>query len=378
MPAKMTTPPDYRTLRSTAPFRWRVAGMQSALIELAGAEIRQFNLDPDVGVEVYRQALPRFIEMFGPDVTPPAISTPAISYGHINTLGAELVFPQGGEVSFIPPCRSLQEGIELLKRPIDFAASGMAPFYLQYKRRLGEAFPEADVLFCFGHEGPVTTAYTLLGMDFFVYCHDQPDLLAEFLRLETQSIVRYVHWRGVLDGRAPLDPRVGGLADDIASMLAPEIWPRFVLPFWDQYFSGITTGRRVAHVEDLRPAQLPLLESAGLAEYDPSISPKVNPRLIARRCRVPFSWRLGSFHYRTMSCQDVRDFVFKAVADGASCLCTLIEGNMCNEATLPKVTAFVETARQVDRMLRDGATRSDIGACVSAGGRKTFWDRWPE
>ncbi len=352
--------------------------MQSALIELAGAEIREFNLDPAMGIEVYRQGLPRFREMFGPDVSPPAISTPAISYGHISALGAELVFPQGGEVSFITPCGSLEEGIDLLKRPIDFAATGMAPFYLEYQHRLQQAYPDEHVLFSFGHEGHVTTAYTLLGMNLFLYCYDQPDLLAEFLRLETQSIIDYARWRRVLDGQTPVTSEVGGLADDIASMLAPEIWPRFVLPYWEQYFRGITTGKWVAHVEDLRPAQLPLLEDAGLAHYDPSISSKISPRAIAKRCRVPFSWRLGSFHYPTMNCQDVRDFVFQAAADGATCIFTLIEGNMCNEQALPKVCAFVESARQVERMLKDGATRSDIGTCVSDSGRKKFWDHWPE
>jgi hypothetical protein len=91
---------------------------------------------------------------------------------------------------------------------------------------------------------------------------------------------------------------------------------------------------------------------------------------------VPFGWRLGSFHYRDLSCQDVEDFVFQAVADGASSVHTVIEGSMCNETTAAKVHAFAKAGREAKQSLGAGAPRKDIGARVSSEGRRKFWQHW--
>ena len=159
-------------------------------------------------------------------------------------------------------------------------------------------------------------------------------------------------------------------------MIPPHLWDQLVLPFWDQYYTGKTTGTRSAHVEDLRPAQLPFLEEIGLAFYDPSISAKLNPKIVFDTCRVPFLWRLGSFHYTTMTGQEVEDFVFQAVADGASRVVTYIEGTMCSHETAGKVRAFIRAAKEVERLLGEGCSRAEVGAHVSEAGKRKFWDNW--
>ena len=168
------------------------------------------------------------------------------------------------------------------------------------------------------------------------------------------------------------------MCDDLASMVPPRLFGELVIPYWELFYQARTTGRRSAHVEDLRPAQLPFLEEIGLSSFDPSISPKLNPRLIVENCRVPFGWRLGSFHYLTMTCQDVRDWVFQAVADGASSVFTHVEALMCRDENVPKITAFIEAAGRAKEMFGNGASRTEVGALVSAEGRRRFWDHWPE
>ena len=166
------------------------------------------------------------------------------------------------------------------------------------------------------------------------------------------------------------------MADDIAAMVPPYLWPELVLPFWEQYYAGRTTGWRSAHVEDLRPPQLRFLEDIGLYRFDPSISPKLNPKTIAAECRVPFGWRLGSFHYAGLSEADVRDFVFQAAADGASWIFSYLASDMCDDVTAKKVQVFIRAGKEVKQMIDRGASREDVGMLVSTTGRRRFWDAW--
>lgn len=171
--------------------------------------------------------------------------------------------------------------------------------------------------------------------------------MKEFLRLITESIIEYNRFLNRVVRDAPeINPDGCGLCDDIASMLNPKLWPEMVVPYIDQRYRGLTTGRRTAHIEDLRPDHLPFLEELGLVSYDPSISPQINPKIISERCRVPFGWRLGSFHYRNLSVRDVTDFVFQATADGASYVFTFVSAGMCNEKTVPKVKAFIDAGKE--------------------------------
>jgi hypothetical protein len=373
----MRTHPDYAMLRARAPFTWSAAGTYLSLLKLTGIPIREFNLDAAAGIELYRRGRPLHRELFGPDVQVPGIATPPVSYGHVNGLGCPLAFPEGGEVGQRPIHASLAAGLAALEQPVDYATAGMAPFYLEYRRRLQQAFPNEKVGFGFGLEGPLTTAYELRGEDFFCDALDDPRLAADYLRRVTDSILDFNRFRCRVDNEPEVSPDSGGLADDLASMIPARLYPELVLPFWEQYFSGITSGRRNAHVEDLRAEQLPHLETAGISRFDPSISHKLNPRLIRDNCRVPFLWRLGGFHYPALDVQGVTDFVFQSAADGASGVITYMEGGLCDPVGVSKVKAFVAAAREVARMLEGGATREAVGRCVSAAGRRMFWDQWP-
>jgi len=372
----MTARPDYTTARETAGFTWYVASTQGAIRALAGIGIREFNLDPKACIEAYRIGRPRVREMFGDDVRRVGLATPAISYGHANGLGSELIFPEGGEVAHTHPYESLDAGVRALREPVDFAAAGMAPFYLDFKRQMEDAFPGEEVGFSYGLEGPLTTAYEMRGEGFFTDIFDDPPLAREFLRLLTDSILAFHGFLSTVRGRPAVDPESGGTCDDIASMIPPHMFDEFVMPYWEQYFQGVTTGRRHAHVEDLRPTQLRFLEEIGLSFYDPSISPQLDPRTITQGCRVPFTWRLGSIHYPNMTVQDIADFVYQSVADGASCVHSNVAETMCNDGDVRKVHAFIRAAKEVERLLDAGAPRAEIGQHVSPQGKAKFWDHW--
>lgn len=374
----MHQPPDYGTLRRETPFEWSVAGSYLSCLKLAEVPIRDFFLQPEACIEAYRTGRRRLGELFGPDVGVLAPSTPPISYGHPASLGAELYFPEGGEVAVEHLFQdSLDRAMAALRRAAAFGEAPRARFYLDFLARMQKAFPEEKVVFAYGWEGPVTSAYELRGDAFFLDLFDEPEKTREFLGLLTASIVDFHAWHGGVAGEPAVRPDGIGLCDDISSMVPPRLWDRFVLPFWEQFFTGTTSGKRTAHVEDLRPAQLPCLEAVGLWYYDPSISRHLNPPIIARACRVPFGWRLGSFHYRDMTCGDVEDFVYQAAADGASKVFTILEGNMCEAPALEKVKAFIRAGKAVKRLLDRGVARAELRGRAAGRGGPGFWETWP-
>lgn len=371
--------PDYKTARQDKEFWWGVDYyIEELLRELAGVPIREFNLDPEAGIKAYKYGRPLIRELYGEDAGWKSPCTPAVSYGHVNALGSDLVFPEGGEVGHTPIYSSLDEGIAALQKPVDFAKSGMVPFYIDYRRRLKEAFPGEAIRFGFKFEGPVTTAWELRGEEFFMDIYDYPEKSKEFLRLVTQSILDYHDFLCKLDGIPSVNPNASGMADDIASMIPPLMWGEFVIPYWRQYFSGMTTGYISAHVEDLRPEHLNHLEEVGLRHYEPAVSGKLNPKIISAECRVPFSWKLVSWHFPSMDCTDIADIVYQSAADGASDVCATLGAGMGNKESAEKVKAFTSASREVTALLELGMSREDIGSKVSPSGREKLWEHWPE
>ncbi len=374
--APMPARPDYTSLRDPVHFGWSAYGSQGALRQLTGIPIREFNLVPEACIEAYRRGRPLLREMFGEEVGLPGVCTPAVSYGHVNCLGCELLFPEGGEVAHAHLYGSLAQGLRALQESADFATAGMAPFYLDFRERMQAAFPDESVGFSFGAEGPITTAYELRGEGFFTDILDDPPGARDFLRAATDSILDYHRWTCALEGREPISPTGAGMCDDVASFIPPRLFGEVVLPAWEQYFSGMTAGSRHAHVEDLRPAHLPFLEQIGLSDYDPSISPRLTPPLIRDGCRVPFTWRLECFHCREMSLQDVEDFVFQAAADGAGGVSFAVAEMMCTERGVAQIHAFIAAAKEVARLLAEGMTRRALRERVSPQGREILWERW--
>jgi hypothetical protein len=372
----MFTPPDYTTARAQAGFGCGVGSSQGALRALSGIPIREFNLEVSACAEAYRLGRIRQRELFGDTVSQYPVITPAVSYGHVNCLGSELLFPEGGEVAHTHIYGSLPEGIAALQQPMDWGSQGMFPFFLEFRDRLQERFPEEKVRCCFGGEGPITTAYELRGDGFFTDLYDDPPLAQEFMRLTVDSILDFDRYCAQINDQAFPNPTAGGMCDDIASFIPPALFPTFVLPYWEQLYSGTTTGTRSAHVEDLRPEQVRFLEDIGLSHFDPSISPRLTPRILSERCRVPFTWRLESFHLREMDEQDVEDFVFQSAVDGASGVSLTLGELTANEATVPKVQAFLRAGQEAKRLLDGGCSRMALRERVSPAGRSMLWEGW--
>jgi len=340
-------------------FDWFAGCGMPAYATLANVPFHLLFRDAEAVATAYREGLPRARELFGPDVSYGGPACIAISYGHVNALGAPLVFPEDSEVSTSPIYGSLAEGIEALSKETDFLAAGEMPFYLEFRERLQAMFPEHRIPLPCKSEGPVTTAWLLRGHDFFADLVEYPRESAEFLRLVCRSVVAFQRMLRRLSGAPPIGDSAG-VCDDIAAMLSPSHWPEFVMPVLEEYYRGLTTGRRGAHIEGLRSEHLKYLDELGLDSFDPSVSPALTPAAVRDGCTVSFSWRLNSMQYAERGPAEIERWVYESAAGGPSGVYTIADRELCNAADAEKVKAFIRAAKDVQRRVAEGSTRERL------------------
>jgi len=347
--------------REETPLTWDVSCWMPALGVLANVKQHLLFRDLKAIVRAYREGVPIAWQRFGQEVQicPPGWAP--ITYGHINTIGCELVFPDDSDVGHKPIYTSLAEGIDALQTDIDFTQQGMFPFYLDLWRQIKKTFPDHTIPFTgFKAEGPLTTAWLLRGHDFFLDIYDDREAAKEYLRLVTQSVIAYNHCIANLNGQPAVSEQESHIADDGAAMIPPKLWPELVVPYLEQYFQGTTTGRRLIHSEGLVADHLKYLDELHLALFDPSVSPKLTAALVRDHCRVPFVWRLNAMQLRDMSPAQIEHWVFESVADGASSIFFHIEQITCDEKSAQKVKTFIRAAQNVEQLLNKGCPRNEL------------------
>ena len=367
-----------KKLRPQRPFDYFISAGSDCLSGIMNINMKDVFLDPSVGIEIHKKGRELLRSLIGKDVPVSiSVSTPLIKYGHANCLGSELSFPDIGQVGIKSNFKGYEQAIVSLKKKIDFASAGMTPFYLDYYDQMKKAFPDEKVHWGWQWEGPITTAWELVGESFMYDLYDKPEMVKQFMQVVTESIVDYCRFFCEIEGTDFLDPTPdhGRVCDDIAAMLPAAMWPGFVLPYWQMFFEGPVNEAKI-HCEDMNREHLKYLDDAGIVDYDSGISPKLNPKVINENTSMPFGWRLGSFNYEEMTTQDISDFVFQAAADGASYVFTCMEFVMCKPQTIEKVRVFNSSAEKAKQMLNSGKTREDIAALVSDNGCKKFWANW--
>lgn len=370
--------PTRSSMELSAPFDVFVIATVDTLGYLCGISMHDLYRDPQACITAFTEGRVRLESLVGEEV--PLIvpyTTPVIKYGHLNTLGIPLLFPETGQVALDMHPMGLAEVVALLERQqghVGFT-SELTEQQKRYLDTLRKRFPGERVHWGWQWEGPLTTLWALAGMESMYAVYDDPDLFRRCMHLVTHSIVEYTKFYCAVDGTDVLDPFPdhGRLCDDIAAMYAPQMWPEMVLPFWEQFYTAPVPARKL-HCEDMRPAHLPYLEGLGITDFDPGISPRLNPAIIGGHAWLPFCWRLGSFHYQDMSMQSIEEFVRSAATFGASYVFTVMEPIMCNEETVAKIRRLYATGREVAGQLLAGAPRERLASSVSDA--RAYWERW--
>jgi len=328
-------------------FRWDVYGAHETLAYLAGIKLRDFFLSPFTCAKCFHLGREKMWKIFGEEVEV-EVRVPNISYGHLSCLGVKVSFPEDSAPSVRPVYLSIDEGIQFLKRKINFKNDELFKLYFRMYRYLQKEFPKERVSFAgFGWEGPITSAVLLRGQGFYMDLYDYPEKVKEFLWLLTNSIIKFIHFYRRIIGEVEISPTGASLADDFSSLISPVLWPEFVVPYWEQLYKETTTGSRSVHVEGLDSGHLKYLKNLHISHYDPSVSPKLNPEIIRENIDIPFSWLLVPFEFPRMSKDDVENWVYKSLNDGTAHIFTLIYPLMCENDNPEKVRTFIETAKNI-------------------------------
>jgi len=336
-------------------FKWYVSSGYGAYTYLAGLKLDQIYKDYSACAKAFKVGRKRVKEIFGPEVIVRSPMCAPISYGHIICLGVPVTFPEDSEPGVKPIYKNIDEGISALKKEVDFSKNYLFKHYYGMWQYLKKEFPDEDVPFSgFGKEGPITTAVLLRGTDFYMDILDSPEKAKEFLFLVTESIIKFVHFLREIQGFPPMNSNSTFLCDDLSSLISPSLWDEFVIPYWEKYYRGLTTGKREIHVENLKPEHLPFLEKVNLSHYDPSVSPALSPKIIKEKINIPFGWRLTSFGLRDMSKDEVKEWVYKAFEEGAEEVFYILEKIACMYPE--KIRVFIETCKEIEKGVKNGKT----------------------
>ena len=171
-------------------------------------------------------------------------------------------------------------------------------------------------------------------------------MIKQYLHLITQSIIKYNQLYRKIDNEQYFE-KGAYVSDDIAAMLSPSLWSEMVVPFLNQFYSQQTQGYRTAHIEDLNPDHLVYLDKLRLDHFDPGVSAKLSPAIIRDNCNVPFRWVLTTKDKYMLSPDEISQWVFHAVSDGANSISTEIGAAECQLEIVPKIQAFVQAAKKV-------------------------------
>ena len=316
--------------------------MIDAVAHIAGIKLDDYYQNADACIEVLRKGRPMAREVFGTEAWLPGFSTPPISYGHIHCLGAGLRFPEDSEPGVRPVYASIEEGIAGLQKNINFKENELFKKYLDMYRLLKKEFPGENVSFGFSAEGPVTTAVLLRGQNFYIDLYEKPEKAKEFLDLVVKSIIGFeLSVRDITGGKGY------GIADDFTSLLPPDMWKEFVIPYWDKLYTAFNVDRRILHVENLTRKHLKNLAAAGISFYNPEVSPKLTPAIIREEVDIPFDWELPAFRLISMSTGEVRQWVEETVADGVKIISTHVFKAICEDRNVEKIRAFIDTAKKM-------------------------------
>jgi hypothetical protein len=315
----------------------------------AGVKMREYFHDNSALEKVCSVGRKNLREMLGPDIAIPKVMLPPISYGHIICLGAKPEYPEDSEPNIKTPYTNIDEIIAVLKKDIDFSDNWLFKTYLEKFEFLKCKFPEEKVVFeNFCYEAPITTAVLLRGQDFYMDLYDCPEKVKELLELVTQSIIRFAKLVRRINGQPEIDPSGDALGDDLAALVAPEMWEEFVLPYWNTYFEGLTTGNsRYVHVEGLYPQHLPCLKKCNLnmTFFDPSVSRRLKVTDVVREIDVPFLWLLSTFEIHGLDMDQIETWVDDALAAGATNLSARMNRFSLWENDISKFQHFVEVCR---------------------------------
>jgi len=311
---------------------------------IAGISDKEFFTDYTKCAAAWKTAKAFLTDYYKGMVNVPGPYAP-LSYGHLISIGAPVIIPEDGEPNVKPFANSIDEAIEILKVRKDkgFADNPMFEYYMEMCRYFKDYFNESRINFRgYGVQGPLTSAVLMRGLDFLYDIYDEPEKSKEFLYLLTDSIVDFIKFSRRIND-APEIIKGGGICDDFASLIPPDMWNDFVIPYFNQEFEGVSSGGyRSMHIENLTPNHLKHLSKAKLNHFQPSVSDALTIENIKANLdpSIAFDWLLYSYVVTMKTESEIQEWIDTTVQAGITSVRTQMDGGTYKQKKLHKILEF--------------------------------------
>ncbi|MFN4227463.1 MAG: uroporphyrinogen decarboxylase family protein [Candidatus Ratteibacteria bacterium] len=257
------------------------------LLELGNINFYQLHFEPNSIIKAYEKLKEIAEEL---QVQAPIPKMAGFAYPHIASLGAKIEFPPDGEPKPFPIIKNFED-IDNLKEPEDYLSAPIIQKKLKTLAELKKLVPETPNTIGHLYEGPVTTAVLLMGQEFFILVYDNPEKAKKLLNFCVESALNYtktiLNYFGEEIKEGPK-----GIPDDFAGILPPDLFPEFVLPYWNKFYEGLKATERFLHSELLRKQHLKFLEDIKIDSFDPGTDPYLNGEILSKTCPCKFTLRI--------------------------------------------------------------------------------------
>ena len=277
--------PDSRsTSRSVRRVTWSLGVSPEVLTEYAGTSLRAYYTDARTMLCTQLESARRFRELYGVEVVSPHVATPA--YVGVAALGGEVIFPEDDSPMVANQGRVLPTDASVARLRVPTPDDSPLLQRQLDMRHFFEAETGRRPCIGAGQEGPITSAVLLRGERFLMDLLEAPHLTHHLLDVVTETYIAFVRYVRAINSDAASGV---GLADDFAGLIAPSMWPEFVVPYWQRLFEALGPGRRVVHSELLRRGHLRYLAELGVDHFDPGVDQYLTAGEIAEEIAIPFT-----------------------------------------------------------------------------------------
>jgi uroporphyrinogen-III decarboxylase len=228
---------------------------------------------------------------------PVSYGPPVIAYEGAAALGGDLVFPRDHQPMIANQGHVLEtpEQVDALQ-PADPWRNARFQQHIAQLRELERRFPGQVSRSIAGQEGPITTAGLLRGQNFFLDCLADPACAHRLLDVVTETFIQWhlaAHQVAAATQVAGTRPQIAGIADDYAGLIRPEMWPEFVIPYYQRIIKALGPQGCHMHTELVRRAHLPYLRVLNLRHINFSEDQYLKPQDVFEELPgVPFDWHI--------------------------------------------------------------------------------------
>lgn len=269
---------------STHHITWSLSVAPEVLTEYACTKLGRYYTDAHTMLYTQLRAAERFRQLYGVEVVSPHIATPA--YVGVAALGADVVFPEDHAPMIANQGRVLPEREQVLALTVpEPAETTMLQRLLAMQHALYDTTGQCLPLTA-GQEGPVTSAVLLRGEQFLEDLHVAPDIAHKLLCVVTDTYIAFTRYVRTANHDGS---RTIGLPDDFAGLIAPAMWPEFVVPYWRRIFEALGPAGSSLHSELLRRQHLPYLKELDISHFDPGVDQYLSAAEIAQTIDIPFT-----------------------------------------------------------------------------------------